>query len=412
MKNATLLFCFLALAVSAIGQEVVIPLNNPSFEGLPHKGQAHVKGQPSIGIPGWFDCGQIKFKRETAPDLHPINAWKVNRGPSDGNTYLGMVVRSTDSWESVSQQLSTPLEAGKCYSFSLDLARSQFYVSGDRLTGFDENYTKAAVLKIYGGSEICGKHVMLGESITVTNEEWRTYEFEFRPDRDVSFITLEAFYKVPILFPYNGHVLVDNASDIRQIPCDEESAPTEIDIVTETPAPTNTPRTPTRTTPTPVTEQLDVQDLVEPVTVAETNPEDTKPAKKLIPGLQRNSYRKNQIIRINSIYFEMNSEDFDQASLDAIDQIYEFLIKNENLVIEVGGHTNTIPPKEYCDELSSKRAKAVASMLAKKGIPTERLYYMGYGKRKPIIPNEGNNMKARKTNQRVEIKILKTDYQG
>ena len=83
---------------------------------------------------------------------------------------------------------------------------------------------------------------------------------------------------------------------------------------------------------------------------------------------------------------------------------------NEGLVVEVGGHTATIPRAGYCDWLSTARAKSVASYIARKGISRKRLYYKGYGKRKPIIPNDKYDMAARQKNQRVEIKILMTDF--
>jgi outer membrane protein OmpA-like peptidoglycan-associated protein len=55
--------------------------------------------------------------------------------------------------------------------------------------------------------------------------------------------------------------------------------------------------------------------------------------------------------------------------------------------------------------LSTARAKAVADYLAAKGIDSKRLVYKGYGKRLPLVPN--TSAEGRKTNQRVEIKILK-----
>jgi len=98
------------------------------------------------------------------------------------------------------------------------------------------------------------------------------------------------------------------------------------------------------------------------------------------------------------------------SSLEALEQVFEFMKVNSNLVIEVGGHTNTMLSPRMADQLSSERAKAVASYLAQKGISAKRLYYKGYGKRKPIKPNDKRDMEARKVNQRVEIKILMTDY--
>ena len=407
------------------GQDVEISINNPSFEDIPHK------GQPGSYIRGWYDCGLVLFKQETPPDIHPMigpdlkpritenltiridtvmrGMWDVTTKPSEGNTYLGMVVRDNDSWESLSQRLKIPIEEGKCYSFNIDLARSDYYVSGSRLTNEEENYTEPAVLRIWGGSAVCGKQELLGESITVSNKDWRTYEFEFRPERSVTYFTIEAFYKVPTLFPYNGHLLLDNASIIKEIPCDEEeiNAPETEDVaVEENPAPK--PRAPVKTAPVPVMESLDEEEVYEEEPIVETIAEIPK---EVIPELQGNNFKTGQVIRINSIYFEADSEILNEKSKDAVEQIYDFMKNNEGLVIEVGGHTATVPKAGYCDQLSSARAKAVATYLARKGISTKRLYYKGYGKRKPIIPDDKYNMAARRKNQRVEIKILKTDYQ-
>ena len=414
-----------SLCLCLTGQRAEISINNPSFEDIPHKGNSNTY------IRGWYDCGLMLFPGETPPDIHPLEEidiersigadrrirldtvrngiWKVSSLPSDGRTFLGMVVRDNDTWESVSQRMRVSLEEGKCYSFSIDLARSNLYVSGSKVTMKEENYVNPAILRIWGGTSICGKQEELGQSITVENRDWRTYEFEFRPERSVNYFTLEAFYKYPSLFAYNGHILIDNASTIKEIPCDEsEELDNEQDQVIAQ-ATSTKPRTPVRTSPAPVTEAL-VDEIVEAPVETEEAPSST--TKNLIEGLQGSNFKKGQIIRISSIYFDADSTNLNDNSLDAIDQVYDFMRRNENIVIEVGGHTATVPKSNYCDWLSAKRAKAVATRLARKGISTKRLYYKGYGKRKPIIPNEGNNMAARRKNQRVEIKILQTDYRS
>lgn len=394
--------CFVFGTILCSGQDNEIVLNNPSFEGIPHKGGDIY----DTGIQGWYDCGNITFINETAPDLHPIDAWEVVMPPSEGRTYLGMVIRDNDTWESVSQRLASPIEGGKCYSMNIDLARSDKYISGSRVTNAMENYTQPAILQIWGGTGVCGRQELLGETTTVSNREWRTYEFEFRPEKTVSYFTLEVFYKKPTLIPYNGHLLLDNATSIKQIPCDEEDIPISEAQKPIANAPKR-PRIPEKTAPAPITEALVVEDVQSTPIVEESS---TGKTEDVIPGLQGKSFRKDQIIRINAIYFEADKSKFLETSLNALDQLYQFMQKNKNVVIEVGGHTATTPTTKYCDDLSSRRAKEVASHLASMGISTKRLYYRGYGKRKPIYPNDKKSMEARKKNQRVEIKILKTDF--
>ena len=87
-----------------------------------------------------------------------------------------------------------------------------------------------------------------------------------------------------------------------------------------------------------------------------------------------------------------------------MDEVYDFLRANDNVIIEIGGHTNTIPSNAYCDKLSNERARNVANYLYEKGIPENRLTYKGYGKREPIT--QDRSTVGKRKNQRVEVKIL------
>lgn len=111
-----------------------------------------------------------------------------------------------------------------------------------------------------------------------------------------------------------------------------------------------------------------------------------------------------QTLRIEQLYFEADSSVMTQESFAAIDEIHEFLEKNPDVAIEIGGHTNGLPPHEYCDRLSTARAKNIADYLFEKGIARNRISYKGYGKRNPIASND--TKQGRERNQRVEIKIV------
>ena len=99
------------LTEKAYAQGEPIHLTNPSFEDIPRYSRPPV---------GWFDCAKnFGFKGETPPDTQPSGAFSVSKAPYDGSTYLGMVVRDNDTWESVSQRLSKPMQKGQCYEFSI-----------------------------------------------------------------------------------------------------------------------------------------------------------------------------------------------------------------------------------------------------------------------------------------------------
>ena len=91
-----------------------------------------------------------------------------------------------------------------------------------------------------------------------------------------------------------------------------------------------------------------------------------------------------ETIKLDRIYFQPDSTSMDPSSVPTVDELYEFLVENTNIVIEVGGHTNGIPSNEYCDKLSTERSKSVAQYLVDRGIPASQLRYKGYGKRKPV----------------------------
>ena len=372
--SVLLLFCF---SIEGFGQSDTIKLNNPSFEGNPLEGGAFAR------LPkGWEDCG---FPGETAPDVHPVKGgnFSVGKGASHGETYIGMVVRDNDSWERISQKLSSSLLKGKCYKFKIDAARSETYLSQSRMTRKPTNYVTPAKLRIYGGTEHCGKEELLGETSLIKNTEWLEYSFNFEPTSDYNYILLEAFYNTPTLFLYNGNILIDNASHIIEIPCDGEEPLIAAVEKPKSSKPKNRDR-------------LGYTDV----------PNSSKPTfrPKTLPELNISEIEIGQKIRIKELFFEANSDEVPAEYHYILDELYEFLKAYPDVKIEIGGHTNTIPPNDYCDDLSARRAKAVTTYLNRKGISGRRLIFTGYGKRIPLTLD--TSPEGRKENQRVEIKIL------
>ncbi len=353
-----------------------IRLSNPSFEDRP------VSSRPPKD---WLDCG---FEDETPPDVQPTGGFNVTRPAHDGKTYMGMVTRENDTWESVGQRMEMPVEAGKCYSFSIYLCRSDTYVSPLRNNNRTlMSFTTPIKLRVWGGNWLCQKQELLGETPVVSNVEWQRYGFKMEPKADYQFIILEAFYKTPVFFPYNGNILIDNASDIVQIPCNQD-VPNLTRIQDEKPALAGGNRPYKKDTPEP----------------RRTSGKTDEKKTERILSLSRENLKKGSIITIERLFFESDSSSIPTECYSVLDEIHEFLIVNEDIIIEVGGHTNSIPRAEYCDRLSLDRARSVANYLSEKGIPKRRLFYKGYGKRRPIA--DDSTADGKKKNQRVEIRIL------
>lgn len=375
-------------------------LGNPSFEEVPRAGGSGFYRT----IRGWQDCGESRFPEESPPDIHPVPgaAWGVTKKSHDGTTYLGMVVRDDETWESVSQALSGTLKAGECYAFSVWLCRSDTYFSartsrGDSLYPF----TRPAVLRIFGGNGLCSESELLAESEPVRNTEWTRYAFKLEPSRDYRHITLQAFYKTPVLVPYNGHLLVDNIAPIIHIPCHEdnisdvfeEKEEEEINPVNASPSSPVKPPATSKVTP-------------KPPAATPPKPVEEDPGHRYLTELDRSKLEQGKTIRIERLYFKADSSSIEEASHPVLEEIARFLKRYPEVVIEIGGHTNTIPGTEYCNTLSTNRAKSVVEFLIEEGVPKRQLQYKGYGKTKPIVPDDVRSRAAQAKNQRVEIKVL------
>lgn len=102
-----------------------------------------------------------------------------------------------------------------------------------------------------------------------------------------------------------------------------------------------------------------------------------------------------------------------KAKLDELAQRIEAL----NLEVVVAtGHTDRIGTVAYNDRLSMRRAQAVKAYLVSKGVPADRIYTEGKGKRQPVTT--GCNQRNRKAliaclapDRRVEIEVVGTPRQ-
>ena len=84
----------------------------------------------------------------------------------------------------------------------------------------------------------------------------------------------------------------------------------------------------------------------------------------------------------------------------ALDSLETYL----NVQVEISGHTDNKGTRKYNQLLSERRAKTVADWLVKHGITSDRLFPVGYGMDKPLVPN--TSKANRQKNRRCEIKQI------
>ena len=110
------------------------------------------------------------------------------------------------------------------------------------------------------------------------------------------------------------------------------------------------------------------------------------------------------LVRLNGVYFLANRSFLLSESQVELEVVAQFLRANPGVLVEVGGHTNALPPEAFCLELSEARAKAVVLYLRERGVRQDQLQWKGYGKSTPLGDNA--TLEGRKLNQRVELKLL------
>lgn len=412
LKSVKIFIIFVLVQFTVYSQSKFVPdtvrITNPSFEDSPKMGTL---GLFPTRIKNWEDCGLRRFEGETPPDIHPGNFWENNLPPSEGNTYIGMVVRDNDTWEGVSQRLSAELKGGKCYKFSADLALAPQYLSLSRMTLEKSSYTKPAVLRIWGGNGICSERELLAESESVNHNQWRRYEFVIHPRQNHAYILVEAFYRTPVVLPYNGHILLDNMSHFIEIPCPQNSIAGNVEraigkeIVEDTTPKEVKSINVEKDKSITIVKNSSKKDSATKLENSSTETESGQKKKKILEDLDINKLSVGKTIIVKNLFFEADKATINEESYEVLDEILDFIRTNPDVVIEIGGHTNGIPKHDYCNKLSTERAKEVYDYLVKKGAPPQNLRYKGYGKTRRIASD--TTPEGREKNQRVEIKILK-----
>lgn len=106
----------------------------------------------------------------------------------------------------------------------------------------------------------------------------------------------------------------------------------------------------------------------------------------------------------SSITFALNSADLNAQFYNALDGVSMVLKEYNKTVIEVAGHTDSSGSDQYNQQLSQRRATAVASYLGSHGVNNQRLITVGAGEAHPVASNDSEAGRAQ--NRRVEMTIV------
>ncbi len=108
---------------------------------------------------------------------------------------------------------------------------------------------------------------------------------------------------------------------------------------------------------------------------------------------------------LENIYFDYDDYQLMKKSHTELNRLVAFLQANPFMSIELEGHTDHMGSDAYNEQLSIKRAKTIYEYLIQAGIEASRLTYKGYGKSRPLVPND--SPEHQQLNRRVAFRITK-----
>ncbi|WP_437721422.1 OmpA family protein [Sorangium sp. So ce861] len=123
---------------------------------------------------------------------------------------------------------------------------------------------------------------------------------------------------------------------------------------------------------------------------------------------------ESQVSIQGKIVFETSKAAIRPGSEKTLETLLQFLKEHPEVTrLRIEGHTDAQSSEEHNQQLSAKRALAVADWLVDHGVENIRLIAVGFGESRPLGPNE--IAAGRSENRRVEFHVAEVDgrpFQG
>lgn len=114
---------------------------------------------------------------------------------------------------------------------------------------------------------------------------------------------------------------------------------------------------------------------------------------------------RGRTVILEGVNFATGSATLTRDSERTLEKAFIALVANPEVRVEIAGYTDNVGSARVNDALSLRRAQAVKSWLARKGIDARRMTTVGMGMRDPIAPND--TPEGRAQNRRIEFHVLK-----
>ncbi|WP_395704126.1 OmpA family protein [Aquabacterium sp.] len=123
--------------------------------------------------------------------------------------------------------------------------------------------------------------------------------------------------------------------------------------------------------------------------------------KQQLAELQAQQTERGTLVTLGDLLFEFNRAEIKPAAQGELAKLAEFLKAYPDRRVLIEGHTDSIGSDAYNEQLSRRRAEAVATALERMGVAAPRVTVIGYGKQYPVADNSTDTNRA--MNRRVEV---------
>ncbi|MEX2151573.1 MAG: OmpA family protein [Steroidobacteraceae bacterium] len=124
-------------------------------------------------------------------------------------------------------------------------------------------------------------------------------------------------------------------------------------------------------------------------------------ARRALAELQAKPTERGMVLTLGDVLFDTNEATLKPGAMLAMDRLARFLEANADTRLIIEGHTDSTGSDSYNQELSQRRARAVADELLSRGIASTRFEAIGRGEAFPVAGND--TASGRQQNRRVEI---------
>ena len=122
---------------------------------------------------------------------------------------------------------------------------------------------------------------------------------------------------------------------------------------------------------------------------------------ELLVELQAVKTERGYVVTIGDVLFATNQATLTPNGMSTLRKLADVMAQNPNRTVLVEGFTDSTGSSQHNQELSQRRAEAVASALGSMGVPRERIAMKAYGEAFPVAAND--TASNRQLNRRVEI---------